>query len=165
MELPVRKHKGYPCVLGCDPSLDEEGYPTEEALNHLRYWDHEGQQLDGWPLIDFLKAGWWGGDFGYKERGKYVHISTGGWSGNEEAISVMEGNWMWWPMYFAVHRAGGHYTFDMRFKRDDRPGLRVPSTAIDLGPFDADLTDFQQRILGLFNLDGPGAAQGGDADR
>lgn len=108
-------------LMGC-PTLDEDGYPTESALNIIREWTFEMSDRE---LFDFIKSIWWMPDWGWKEceaideltgDGVYCYyISTGGWSGNESIIQAMQENkWMFWHMHWVQSRRGGHYIFELR---------------------------------------------------
>lgn len=94
--------------------LDEDGYPTEEALERLRKWD---VQKDGvQAALDFAQSLWYYPDRFWREAatddfGTLVwryHVSTGGWSGNEEVIHAMRENFILWSLTWVQHRRGGH---------------------------------------------------------
>lgn len=98
--------------------LDEDGYPTEEALNLIDNWDMDN--IDG--LFVFVKNLWWSPDWGWKEEEesndrkiKIYSISTGGWSGNEELIRLLKKKELFWEMCLLSYRRGGHYKFDDRY--------------------------------------------------
>ncbi len=101
--------------------LDEDGYPTEAALEIVRIW-HWSDSL-GW--FEFIKSIWhlasWGwseneADHEYKKDEKvYVYnISTAGWSGNESIIREMQNNNMMWHLNWVQSRRGGHYIFELK---------------------------------------------------
>jgi hypothetical protein len=101
------------------PGLDEDGYPTEDALEEIRNWD----PMDPFGLMDYVYDLWWAADWGWEEtvdrdrpENHYFHISTGGWSGNEDIISAMEHNFIFWVQAFRMLRAGGHYVFRIEEK-------------------------------------------------
>jgi hypothetical protein len=89
---------------------DAKGYPTDE----------EGKAIAAWPADDptgffaAVRAAWWAADWGWTETrhdGEVtLHVSTGGWSGNEELIGIMRRHDLW-PMTWQATRRGGHYTF------------------------------------------------------
>ncbi len=96
------------------PLLDENGYPTEEALRRLREWP----QNDPLGWFAFAKSMWWRADWGWTEStllaGHHVFdVSTGGWSGNEEIIAAMRESPLWHQTWEVIRR-GGHYTFLVR---------------------------------------------------
>jgi hypothetical protein len=106
--------------------LDEDGYPSEAALEIVRIW-HWGD-AKGW--FEFIKSIWHLKTSGWKEgetehewdEGKKVYqynISTGGWSGNESIIREMEKCPMMWDLNWVQSRRGGHYIFELREFTDD----------------------------------------------
>lgn len=105
-----------------DDMLDEDGYPTDTALDIIREWTFQMNQKE---LFEFIKSIWWMPDWGWKEcesideltneRGYSYHISTGGWSGNESIIQAMQENkWMFWSLSWVQSRRGGHHIFELR---------------------------------------------------
>jgi hypothetical protein len=103
--------------------LDEDGYPSEAALEIVRIWPFNGDTRE-W--FDFIKSAiWWAPDWGWHE-GEEPHeykadekvyrynISTGGWSGNESIIREMQNNSMMWHLHWVQSRRGGHYIFELR---------------------------------------------------
>lgn len=88
-------------------------YPEEDDLKLIREWD--GAQ--GWhALMAFIKGIWnyaeWGWSEQHNEDGKLeYHISTAGWSGNEDIIAAMMENKLFWMMAWYQSRRGGHYIF------------------------------------------------------
>ena len=90
--------------------MDE--YPTEDELKEITEWPHS--DIEG--LMNFIKSIWKYADCGYwKRTGKKYHISTGGWSGNEEIIGAMQKNkQFFWTMCWYQSRRGGHYIFHVR---------------------------------------------------
>lgn len=106
--------------------FDEDGYPTDEALQIVKLWHWD--DIPGW--FKFIKELWWMPDWGWKEieephsrkkneMVKEHHISTGGWSGNESIIHAMEKNDMMWHLCWEQSRRGGHYIFqEYKFKDD-----------------------------------------------
>jgi len=88
---------------------DQDGYPTEEELKRLKEWDRK----DVRGFLDFLESIWWTADWGFVlsgKRKKILDLHTGGWSGNEEIISVLRETFFW-CLYWQSSRRGGHYTF------------------------------------------------------
>lgn len=83
-------------------------YPTEEQLATIECWD--ASDLGG--LMAYIKPIWNYSDCGYwkEENGEY-RISTGGWSGNEDIIEVMNRNFVWWSQFWYQSNRGGHYIF------------------------------------------------------
>jgi hypothetical protein len=91
---------------------EEEGYPTDEALEKVSAWDaHDPMGL--WNHIE-----------GYFNRhgsawieGEDYKLATGGWSGCESVISALEKNWILNALYWqSSHRGGLHvYSFGKPF--------------------------------------------------
>lgn len=113
-----------PQTIADDPKHDwscehevfaDDGYPTEEYLEHIRLMDGVMIFEDPWRFVDVIKEGWAYPDYIW-EQGKYLYISTGGWSGNEDIIDALHHSMFWWVFFFN-HRRGGHYTFEMRHER------------------------------------------------
>jgi hypothetical protein len=105
--------------------LDEDGYPTEQALEIVEKWNWD--DIPGW--FQFIKGIWHFSEWGWKEKDephewsenhsqykdRIVHryyISTGGWSGNESIIRAMQENSMMWHLNWVQSRRGGHYIFE-----------------------------------------------------
>lgn len=98
--------------------LDNDGYPTEEALKKIREWNYA--DFTGW--MEFIKSIWNYVDWGWYEteepdwidssRTNHVYrISTAGWSGNENIIRAMQQNTFLWAIGCESWRRGGHYVF------------------------------------------------------
>jgi hypothetical protein len=112
--------------LMLEDMLDEDGYPSEAALEIVRIWHWTDPK--GW--FEFIKSIWhlksWGWDEGEEPGGwnneKKVyqyHISTAGWSGNESIIREMQKNDFMWSLNWVQSRRGGHYIFELREFTDD----------------------------------------------
>lgn len=89
-----------------DP-LDEDGYPTEGALELISNWHYD--DADGW--FEFIESIWHLASWGWSKGESEYHISTAGWSGNEEIISAMQRNSILWGYTWYSSRRGGHYIF------------------------------------------------------
>jgi hypothetical protein len=109
-----------------DDLVDEDGYPTDNALEIVRIW----HWIDAKGYFEFIRSIWWAPDWGWKEKDEphdfqkdqMVHryyISTGGWSGNESIIRAMQENQMMWTFNWVQSRRGGHYIFEMRVFEDE----------------------------------------------
>lgn len=86
----------------------ENDYPTENHLSIIKTWPYN----DFIGLMEFIKPLWAYANCGYwKEQDGEYHISTAGWSDNEEIISYMEQNHVWWMMFWYQSQRGGHYIF------------------------------------------------------
>ena len=98
---------------------DQDGSPTEEELARIRAWPADDPI--GW--FAYIKTCWCYTEWGWKEFDgvddfgrplRMFHLSTAGWSGNEEILSEMRQNGVplgLWAMTWYSHRRGGHYTF------------------------------------------------------
>jgi hypothetical protein len=87
-------------------------YPTEDELECLRKWDFS--DMRGW--FDFAKkvGNYWPSDLFWTEHpAGTFHISTAGWSGNEDIIGAMQENFICWTQTWQSHRRGGHYLFEL----------------------------------------------------
>ena len=98
--------------------LDEDGYPTDDALTIIELWHWD--DIKGW--FDFIHDIWhlaswgWGesevdNQFYPDERKHQYDISTAGWSGNESIIRAMQQNDFVWALTWEQSRRGGHYIF------------------------------------------------------
>ena len=91
--------------------LDDDGYPTEESLELITGWEPgKGETFD--DLMEFVAPIF--ADYGsfVKERdGRTYEITTGGWSGCEEAIAALLSNWFFWSLCWLEHKRGGYYKF------------------------------------------------------
>lgn len=103
---------------GTSFSLDEEDvYPTDETLKLISEYsllDKSGKQLldEIRPIWNYADSGYWHveeTDTHYK-----YHISTAGWSGNEDIIRALQKNFIFWHMYWYSSRRGGHHVFELR---------------------------------------------------
>ncbi len=98
-----------------EPLRDEDGYPTEAALQIIEIW--HWRDVPGW--FAFIKSMWAYADWGWSEQDttykdkpiREYHISTAGWSGNESIIRAMQKNYMLWHDTWVQSRRGGHYIF------------------------------------------------------
>lgn len=111
--------------------LDDDGYPTEAALDVVELWHWTDAQ--GW--FNFIRSLWAYRSWGWTEKiephelanherykDKTVHryyVSTAGWSGNESIIAAMQRNEMMWHLNWAESRRGGHYIFELKRFDDD----------------------------------------------
>jgi hypothetical protein len=102
--------------------LDDDGYPTDAALNRIAEWPH----TDIPALLEFLCSIWWRPAFGWGPiEGDMLHLSTGGWSGNESLIKAMQANRLFWAVCWHQSTRGGHYVFNL----SDAVRLKVESQA------------------------------------
>lgn len=82
--------------------------PTDIELQQIREW----VMPDLHGLMGFIKSIWKYADSGYWSMVNNVYtVSTAGWSGNEEIITAMRENTIFWLLYWDSERRGGHYVF------------------------------------------------------
>lgn len=86
--------------------MDE--YPTEEELETIRTW--KGDDLHG--MMKYIYDLWKYAEYGYwkEENGEY-YLSTGGWSGNEDILTAIQSNHVWWMFFWLSSKRGGQYIF------------------------------------------------------
>jgi len=95
--------------------IDEDGYPTEEALKRIREWEWS-DGVEEW--FSFIESIWHFHDWGWHRDGSTYYVSTGGWSGNESIISAMQKNYVLWPNTWVSSRRGGHFEFEIDPRRE-----------------------------------------------
>lgn len=88
-------------------------YPTDDELKRITDWPLPCTTETAQAWFDFIRDCWWQPDWGWSQDGDTLNISTGGWSGNEEIISAMQSNFIFWSLCWESHRRGGHYTFKL----------------------------------------------------
>jgi hypothetical protein len=102
--------------------LDDDGYPTEAALERIKAWPAESH-TEHLKLMEFVKSIWWAADWGWSERvvdratsfeSVVFAVSTGGWSGNEDIMGALQDNRLFWFFCWLSSRRGGHYEFTVR---------------------------------------------------
>lgn len=96
--------------------VDEDGYPTEVMLDKIAKWDYNVSYKE---LMEFIKPHWQYSSFGYwieeeLEKSREYHISTAGWSGNEDIIRALQENYTFWTLCWVQSRRGGHYIFEVK---------------------------------------------------
>lgn len=91
------------------PTLNSDGYPTEETLARIPEWPPS----EGWPqLFDFIREAWRNDNL-WEQVGETHEVSTGGWSGNEDMIDALQKNRAAWSVCFRSVAPGGHYVFEV----------------------------------------------------
>lgn len=90
------------------------GYPTKKTLEIIRGWPYDKAE----ELFLELQKDWFGGE-GYCYKDELAptcwHISSAGWSGNEDILAEMRKNYMLWVQIYVAHKVGGHYLFNSAF--------------------------------------------------
>lgn len=89
-------------------------YPDEEEVEKVRTWEFT-KEHDFRAFMEYVKSigNYWPEEmFGWSEDGAGIyHVSTGGWSGNEEILGAMQENLTFWMVCWYSSRRGGHYEF------------------------------------------------------
>jgi hypothetical protein len=107
-------------------TFDEQGYPDDETLEVISKFNPFETPVS--EIIAFLRDHWMYEDFGYFEwceehaknpcvKTMFLHLHTGGWSGNESIITAMEKS-AFWLLFWCRTERGGHYTFEVNFGGD-----------------------------------------------
>ena len=127
LEADVAESKCRIAALMEHELLDDDGYPTDEALQIVEAW--HWTDAAGW--FNFIHSIWhlasWGWaegptDHEYKKDTQVYRfdVSTAGWSGNESIIAAMQRNEMMWHLNWVQSRRGGHYIFELKEFHDDQ---------------------------------------------
>ena len=95
--------------------LDDDNYPTDEALEIIERWP----MLQNKKLFEFIHGLWWCPEWGWQEESvegaTRYSISTAGWSGNESLIHALKHNRNFsWSTTWYQSRRGGHYIFEVK---------------------------------------------------
>lgn len=95
--------------------LDDDGYPTDEALEIIERWP----MFEHKSLFEFIHGLWWHSDWGWQEENidgaTRYSLSTGGWSGNESLIHALKSNHNFaWTLTWYQSQRGGHYIFEVK---------------------------------------------------
>lgn len=88
--------------------IDQNGYPTEEALEEINLFDFKPGKLE--EYFAMIKKAWKYPESIKVEDGVY-RVSTFGYPGCEDIIEAMQGNHMFWVLCWWQSRRGGHYIF------------------------------------------------------
>jgi hypothetical protein len=95
--------------------LDDDGYPTEEALEKIKTWSYH----DFLNLMIYIESLWYFPDYfnqgeildDFNTRVIEYRLSTGGWSGNEDIIRALEANTQVQSCFWWSSRRGGHHVY------------------------------------------------------
>jgi hypothetical protein len=108
-----------PGLAAEDPILGDEGeYPSDVELARIEAWfltDFRGLT----ELLAYMRARWRWPDY-WRQRGRFHHVSTGGWSGHEDMFVSLSNNFVAWHLVFVCERRGGHYILEDRNLRPAR---------------------------------------------
>lgn len=114
-----------------DIEWDDDGYPTEDSIEAVRALPFDFQQAAPWLRHNLAACAQNNCSF-YAEQPSQtfmeepctlVSFSTGGWSGAEELIALIEGRFDC-GYYMLSWRRGGHYEFE--FLDGQTPPVETP---------------------------------------
>jgi hypothetical protein len=91
--------------------LTSDGYPTDEVLDYIRRYDFSKSSVE--DLLVLIKDIWWMPEWGVVRKGRKSELHTGGWSGNEDLVHALEGNFLFWSLCWRKSLAGGHFYFSI----------------------------------------------------
>ena len=106
--------------------FDDDGYPTDDALNRLEHWlPVQGETHTAInAALDYARALW--SDYGTvsedlqpAERAllhaeateRFLRFATGGWSGNESVIAALNANCLLCTFTWRLNAAGGLHIY------------------------------------------------------
>ncbi len=95
--------------------MDANDYPEEQELERIRKWDITKESVH--KLVEYVIERWkwakndYARNYSTQKRIK-IKLATGGWSGNEDIISALADNVLFWAIYWQRSERGGHYWFD-----------------------------------------------------
>jgi hypothetical protein len=95
------------------PTFDVYGYPSEETLEVIRTWPIKSNK-DISELFHYVEKAWRYEFYiqnGGTERLRWAKIATRGWSGNEDIISALQQNYVFWTLCWLSSKRGGGYEF------------------------------------------------------
>ena len=97
------------CTCDRRADLDSDGYPTTATLRRIRKWPMEYPK----ELLEYVRELWHWPNYARKRGNRYTFI-TGGWSGNEDLISAMGQNLLFWSFAWRSSESGGRHVFEAR---------------------------------------------------
>ena len=93
-----------------EPTFDENGYPTEEALETIKQWniypDLKGLLLFAEEAFTHRYGHW-------EQIGTTLRVATMGWSGCESVIDALADNFIFWTTCWILSKRGGLFLFDV----------------------------------------------------
>jgi len=100
-------------------------YPTEVDLKIIETWrrkeaSYAPDTFHGFvELMEYIRRIWAYADAGYWSETtdgdkRIYHISTAGWSGNEDIIYAMRRNVFFWVKCWLQETRGGHFIFEVK---------------------------------------------------
>ena len=94
-----------------NPTFDQDGYPTEETCQIIEKWVLK-EPKDWYDLMEFVHEAWNYKNY-FRVRGRFYRLATGGWSGNEDIISSLKTNYMFWGLCWHMSKRGGCHLFEL----------------------------------------------------
>lgn len=86
-------------------------YPLPCQLKKLARLAEQNKPME---TVEYMRGLWWADTWGFhvnqKPGGVQLDLSTGGWSGNEDIIGVLQKSFFWLAHWKQSSR-GGHYIF------------------------------------------------------
>jgi len=98
-----------------EPEFYSDQSPTKETLEAIKEWK---PPFDG--LEEFLTEAFRGYGRVWRQGG-FLKIATGGWSGNEEMISALQDNAVFWALYWESSHRGGLFQFKIIPPAKEKP--------------------------------------------
>jgi hypothetical protein len=86
-------------------------YPTEKELDIIRQFPID--KVGSMALAQLVVELWHWEDYA-KLNGRRLELHTGGWSGNEDIISALQDNFLFWNLCWEKTTRGGHYHFKIK---------------------------------------------------
>lgn len=84
----------------------EKAYPNNEQLRKITNWDYQ----DLFGLMKYIELLW--STMGrFSQKGDCYELATGGWSGNEKIIDVLQKHEMFWTLAWQRSERGGLFVF------------------------------------------------------
>lgn len=117
----VRRNRQERTAGMIEPTMDTDGYPTDETLKLIETWPMTQTN----SLLDFIAKAWHFAEYGVSHKltkqericamafldEKFLRLATCGWSGNESLIGAFERNQEAWFMTWCLSSRGGLYIF------------------------------------------------------
>ena len=99
------------------PEFDNDGYPTEETLETIAEWRGSYRDLlefarQAWHWLDYVSIAKTKNTFG-NEVLEYTFV-TGGWSGNEDVISALHKNIVFYAFCWKESHRGGRHIYEVK---------------------------------------------------
>jgi hypothetical protein len=92
--------------------LDNDGYPTDYALEKIEKWKINIHPEDFISLMELIKSIWYYPDYIKENTKEHAYtLITGGWSGNEDIIYAMKQNTLLHCFYWYSSERGGAHVY------------------------------------------------------